>query len=470
MPVVLTSAIILAGVMIAGSTASIVSAVIVTGLAVASQFITKKNKSRPNGPENALTERALMIRRALVSRRLIYGRTRVGGIWAFADTTGPSNEYLHLVLIIGEGPIEGVETVYFNDKPIELDTNGEGLDEYTDFVRIKFHLGEQKTADLDLINESAKWTEQHILKGIAYAYVRLRYDAQKFRDGVPNISFVVKGLRNIYDPRSQSTTYTDNAALCMANYLTQSPMGPGVSMQEEIDQEQLIAAANLCDELLDKLPEGSSEKRYTANGVIPLDASPEENIIEFREAMAGNAVYSGGKWHIYPGAYQMPTFTITEDMIISSVSLQTRLPRRDRANRIKGTFISEPSSWQPTDFPAYEDKAFQKSDGEVLTKDLELTLVSSSSTAQRLAKIDLLRSRKYTEEIRLKCNIEALSVVAGKTVYLNFKRYHYEKTSFEVLESSLGGDEKGALFVDLVLRRIHPELYSWSAESDEKAI
>ena len=41
---------------------------------------------------------------------VIYGRRRVGGTRIFIEVSGTSNEYLHLVIVLGEGPLAAIQS------------------------------------------------------------------------------------------------------------------------------------------------------------------------------------------------------------------------------------------------------------------------------------------------------------------------------------------------------------------------
>src|SRR6185437_11832774 len=67
------------------------------------------------------------------------------------------------------------------------------------------------------------WTTACSLQGKTAVHVRLHYNDVYFSNGIPQISFLVHGKDDIYEPRTSppSYTYTENAALCTADYLAQ---------------------------------------------------------------------------------------------------------------------------------------------------------------------------------------------------------------------------------------------------------
>ena len=46
---------------------------------------------------------------------VIYGRRRVGGTRVLIEVSGASNEYLHIVVVISEGPVAAIDNVYLDD-------------------------------------------------------------------------------------------------------------------------------------------------------------------------------------------------------------------------------------------------------------------------------------------------------------------------------------------------------------------
>lgn len=222
--------------------------------AVTGALFGKKPAARGSGGFAAdAFERTQVVRSSVQPMNLVYGETVVSGPLAFADTSGDSNEYLHLVLPVAAHEVEEIGSVYLNDTEIRVDQlDGSGVvtdGDYADKVRIKKYLGtETQTADADLVSECANWTTAHRLRGCAYLYVRLQEDRDVFATGIPNIKAVVKG-KKLYDPRTGSTVWSDNAALIARDYLT-DPKGMAAEATE-IDDTFISAAANASDEIVE---------------------------------------------------------------------------------------------------------------------------------------------------------------------------------------------------------------------------
>lgn len=93
-----------------------------------------------------------------------------------------------------------------------------------------------------------EWDTSHTMSGIAHIYVRVKYDTATLEGRVPNIACVVKG-KKLFDPRDSSTAWSDNPALMIRDYLTNTDYGCGASASE-IDDTAITTSANRCDTLI----------------------------------------------------------------------------------------------------------------------------------------------------------------------------------------------------------------------------
>ena len=201
-----------------------------------------------------------------LDHQIIYGKVRVGGARIYDEATGENNKYLHRVVAVAGHEIQSFDEIYINDEIVTLDGSGNvtSPSKYNGKVRIKLHLGSpDQTADTFLVDESAHWTTEHRLRGIAYMYVRLAFDADVFPNGIPEITATISG-KKVYDPRTSTTAWSDNPALCLRDYLTSSY---GIAEDtDNIDDALVIAAANVCDQT----NTDAGTTRYTCNGCVSL--------------------------------------------------------------------------------------------------------------------------------------------------------------------------------------------------------
>lgn len=423
------------------------------------QSIKLKNSLKAKGA-------TLSVRDPLATRKIIYGRQRVGGSTIFIHCTGTSNEYAHVIVVHAGHECAEIETVILGED--EFTPSAGVVTAYNSTARIKLHLGASgDAADSDLVSESGGyWTSTDKVEGCAYSYARFKWDADQYPQGMPALSVVLKG-KKLYDPRDASTAWSDNPALCIRDYLTDTLYGLGCT-SDEIDDDSFSTAANVCDESV-ALAGGGTEKRYTCNGLIDTGTSPKANLEDLLSSCAGSLVYVGGVWRLIAGADRATSATFTLDHLRGGVSIQTADSLRDTCNAVKGIYVTEDNNWQPADFPPITNSTYRTEDnGERIWHDIDLPFTTSASMAQRLAKIVLEQSRQQiTATIPL--NLAGLAVTAGDIIALPFERYGWEDGGgklFEVMSWKLVTDSTEAgpvLGVDLVVREYAAGVWDWNS-------
>lgn len=397
-------------------------------------------------------------------RRLIYGRQKVGGPLVFIHSSGgATNDILHLIIAVAGHEIQGVEQLFFGSEALTWDSStGEVGGRFAGFARIRVFTGSStQAASSELIAECPDvWTSAHQLRGIAYLYVRLKYSSTVFTEGIPTVTAIVQG-RKIYDPRTGTTAYSTNPALCLRDYLTDHALGLGVDASE-IDDASLIAAANMCDESV-SLASGGTESRYTCNTLIDSSTRPEDVIGQLLSASGGILTYSGGLWTHHAAGWRAPTLTLTADHLSGPISISTKLSARDRCNGIKGTFVSEANQWQVGDYPSVVNATYLGQDNGVRSwRDIPLPCTLTASMAQRLAKIELEKSRQEIS-CTLICNLNAIGLRCGDVVNVSLDRYGWSAKPFEVTAWTFVQDgEPAALMISLSLRETASGVYDWN--------
>lgn len=131
-------------------------------------------------------------------------------------------------------------------------------------ARMTFNLHHGTTtqaADPMLEGILTDWTSNHKLTGIAYIAANFEYDTKGMFSGIPNLSIVVKG-KKVYDPRKDGSItggtgshrsndvstfeWSDNAALCLLDYISNDDYGKGLDLTEttgDIDLSSFQTAA-----------------------------------------------------------------------------------------------------------------------------------------------------------------------------------------------------------------------------------
>ena len=397
------------------------------------------------------------------SRKTVYGKMRVGGQVVFISNSGDDNKYLHMAIAFASHEIESYEEIWFNDKKVWTLSGGFQSDWGT-YVTIDRKFGtDGQAASTDLVNANVLWTTNHKLSGIAYIAFRLEWDTDKFPQGVPNITAVLKG-KKVYDPRTSSTVWSQNPALCLRDYMLDDKYGLG-EVSANIDNTSLTAAANLCEEQI-TLDAGGAQDRYRCNGVIETGNQIRANIEQLLASMGGMLTYSGGKYFIDGAEYKTPTLTFTEADVISEIQTQTKQSRRGVYNGVKGIFVSEEKNYKVLDYPPQISSTYATEDGDPIYLDMALPFVTNNTQAQRLAKIALLKSRQQVV-INMTVNLKGLQVKIGDTINVTNDRLNYSSKVFQVIDYSLAIADGGALAVNLACIETASAIYDWTTSDEE---
>ena len=456
--------IILAGV--GASTTSLALIYVVGYVAITAVTSWALRALAPQPSFGSAGSRGLLVnsREATAPQQIVYGEMRKGGVVTFIESTGDTNQYLHQVIVLAGHEVNSIGDIYVNDEVVTLDSNGFVTDAKWDSkIRIKKHTGaDNQSADSDLESETSV-TSDFKGEGIAYIYVRMEYDQDVFAEGVPLFTAKVQG-KKLYDPRTSTTVYSANAALCIRDYLVSAY---GLDNSGDTNDAYFQTAANTCDEDV-TLSGGGTENRYEINGVISLDQTPSDVLGDMMTACAGTLFWGQGEWHLKVGEYTSSIKTFTLDDLRGPITLDTKHSRRDNFNIVRGTFNDAEQGFIRADYPEIRSSSFITDDNGVESAlDLALPLTTSSSMAQRLAKMTLFRGR---EQMTLSGDfgLEAFEVECGDIIALNMDRYGFSAKEFEVVGWKFRNDgDAGDLRVGLTLRETSSAAFSWTAEESD---
>ena len=381
---------------------------------------------------------------------VILGKTRVGGAIFYQATTGASNRYLHRCIAFAGHEVESFEKLYLNDTEVTINASGDvtAPSEYVGYVRLKVHTGStSQAADSDLVSEVTEWTTAHQAKGVAYIYARFDHSASVFPNGVPTVTAEIKGLK-VYDPRSATTAWTDNPAICLRGYMAEE-FGFNESA---FDDTLLSVAANICDEHVSGLA------RYTCNGAFTLDVEPETAVRNILASMGGVLWFAQGEWGAKAAAYVSPDKAFDEDDLRGPVKI-TKHSRRDNFNTIKGTYRGAETQYQDADYPSVTNATYvTEDDGETIHTDLPLPFVNTSARAQRIATIALNRQRQQLT-VSAAFGLRAMNVRVGDVIQLTLDRMGWSSKEFEVTDWRFSLTSDMDLQVSMMLREIDSTVF-----------
>ena len=421
---------------------------------------------------------------------VIYGERRVGGVRVFVSTDGvyktvggntnwysgyhpdtevyddvtgtPTNDYLYIALVLAEGEVESVTDLYIDDLP-STDAKYSGL------VNWDVYLGtdDQAMPDTALLREANEfWTANHRLRGVAFLGVRLKWDEEAFA-GVPDITAVVKG-RKLYDPRTTTTVWSDNPALCIRDYLTNTRYGKGLPVSA-IDDVAIAAAANACDESVTLYDGGGSGKLFTTNVVLDTSKSLFDNLNILLLGCRGFLPYSQGQYRLKIDGSRSSEFTFTPDTIIGGIAIQGE-SKEDKFNRVTVKFPNPDANWQPDTAiwpPAgsTEETTYLAEDGGVLLhEEIELDAITNYYQARDLARVILLRSRNAIT-CAIKTTSEALQLEVADVVSITHPTPGWTAKPFQVVGMQLAEDGT----VDLALLEYDSTIYTWEEGTEQTA-
>lgn len=414
-------------------------------------------------------------RDATASADFVYGQVRKGGTVSFYESTGEKNKFLHQIIVLAAHEVEEIGDIYINDQVVTLDANGfvttsdwviDGGDDPSG-IRIQKFDGSQTSAPADLLAESEltgsdALTSSFVGNGIAYLYVRYEYDGNVFASGVPLLTALVKG-KKVYDPRTAVTAYSNNAALCIRDFITSTY---GLN-DNALDDVSFSAAANESDENV-ALSGSGTEKRYTINGIIKASSPIGDILGQMSTACAGTLFWGSGYWKLKVGAYSSPVKTLTLDDLRSEINLSTRTTMRDSFNGVTGTFNDASADFITADYPAIKSNPFKAEDGgDELLLDLPLPFTTSAATAQRIAKMTLYRGREQMT-ISADFGLEAFNVEVGDIIAFTNPRYGFDEKEFEVVGWKFSSNQDaGDLRVSLTLQETSEAAFDWNAEESD---
>jgi len=387
-------------------------------------------------------------RGSALDHQIIYGKMRTGGVILFDEATGVNNKYLHRIIAVAGHEVESFEEIYINDEIVTLDGDGNvtAPNKYSGLIRILTHNGSpDQNADSSLVSESSNWTSEHRLRGIAYMYIRLAFDADKFPNGVPTITSTVKG-KKLYNPSTGATAWSDNPALCLRDYLTSSYGLNEASVN--IDDDLVISAAAVCNQTNTL----ASTTRYTCNGSFTTALTPYDLLSDLLTCMGGSLWYAQGKWRMKPAYWTNPVMDLTDDDLRSGINVSTRHSRRNNFNTVKGTFRGSESNWQVTDYPEVTNSAFFTADNsQESVADVDLPFTDNSIEARRIALISLEANRQQLT-VNAAFGLRTLELQVGDNVRITNTRFGWTNKEFQIIAWSFGLADGLDLQINMTLR------------------
>lgn len=427
-------------------------------------------------------------------REALLGETCTGGglLDGFNYGGRYGTDWVARCVAVADHAVDGLVGYYVDDKFYAFTANGlqSGFSNCLDLEFVNATAGGAAPPARFLTASGGTWTAADKLASVAHVWIAYKYDDEVWTQGHPAFRFVFRGLR-VYDPRRDpafgysgpnpqtwenraSHTFSRNAALLRyafqrgiyaeghhgeAQHLL---IGRGLSA-EEAPADRIIAAANLCDEMVD------GKIRYAASGVIR--ASDDFITVEemFAAAMAGSIVQHEGGVEVEPGQAKAVVATITDaDLVVGEPrSFSDFLPDNDggRINSVVPRYVEPTQNWKDHAGPVRRDLDDITEDGGPREATLPLMLVTNGGQADRCAEITrrLARLEKRASNVLPPefCGLEEGDWIAWQSA-----RYHGGATVKYRIES-WALDEKWRM--RLALREIATSVFGDAAAPGDES-
>lgn len=418
--------------------------------------------SIPRPDSNYARQKTVRSTTAPVKR--VYGESLISGPVAFMGVGGAGNQDLWHVIALTGDKSEAITDIYLDNIiiPNADINNGNALGgvvngtttvfrptDSTNLVTVYKYTGGQTAASQPVVSEFFKWTGDHEGQGLTYIATKFSFpDNEKIAEvwnkyNPQDIKALVKGMA-IYDPRKDSTSpeydsslgvstqrlsdsttwqWSDNPALCLANYVIDNQFGMGVP-SSSMDWASVHSAADYSDALV-SIPGSQTQKRFTCNGVLYGTDTHAQNINKILSSMNGSLVYSSGKYLMQAGQYIAPESDaiLTDDDLNGPINITIASTRDDRFNTIKGTHFNPEDLHKKVAFPEVQLTDIATRDaGEVLYKEVELPMTNDVYMCQRLTYQMINRSNDQMV-IEFPCNLKALRYTVGDRVKITLDKF-----------------------------------------------
>ena len=425
--------------------------------------------------------------------RFVVGRRMVGGHLEYHNSHGQAgrtpNAYYTLVVSVCDIPRATLRRVRVNDEFVTLGTVAHpdygfpmlekrvGSDDYG---WVKFYDGTQVSADPMLVSRydadpDQPWTANHILSGVAYAIITLRFNREVWQ-GPPSLRFEMNGIP-LYDPRRDSSVGgsgahrwsnpatwepTENLAVIAYNLMRGIPMPGGNIYGGEVEAEDLplanaVAGMNVCDTVV------SGRAQFRGGLEISVDEEPALYIEELLKAGLGQVSELGGVFRTRWGAPDEAVMAITDaDISLSNPQEFDPFPGLEATyNAIRITHPNIATAWEPAQTPALYNAVWEAEDGgRRLPIQMEVAACFDHGQAQQLQSAYIRDERRFRQH-QIVLPPEAQILEPLDTIAWTSERNGYSNKLFEVVASRY---MPKTMMVALTLRERDPADYDWDSE------
>ena len=407
---------------------------------------------------------------------IIYGTRKVGGNIVFLETSGADNQYLYMALVLSEGEISDITSIFVNDNEVtwsadivdntQITVNASDTNFYSggSLITVEPHFGTDSQTSSSLLSTLTSWTSDHKLRGLAYLAIRFEWNRDKF-GSLPTVQAVVQG-KKVYDPRldttvggsgthrqNDSTTwaYSDNAVIQLLDYLRNDRFGMGIADSYfDSNFSDWQTASNVCDTQITPYSGASQIDLMNSNIVVDTSKKAIDNVKELVRGCRSYLNFSAGKYTILVETTGSASITLTEDNIIGGLTVTSK-SKNSRYNRVIVNFINPSKNYQsdtvqfsPVDetglASADQFATMQAEDGGLLLEGrFDFTMLTSPYQAQEMTEIILRRSRSSLD-VSFKADATALELTVGDIVNITHATPSFSAKPFRVQGMTINAD------------------------------
>lgn len=403
---------------LAGSIASIGSSLLLSS--VAARLVPE-----PDVPEAARPENVRLSRRESAGPRVRhYGEVKVGGTLAFFRA---KEGKLYRILVHGHGEVDEILAFELDGQDVTRDgSNYVAESQYTvdgtPRVRLLYRAGQPNQAYHPALEAAyPAWDSDHRLRGLWYSLtIAEQVPPEEFRTvyprGEPELVMTAR-TSLLYDPRTASTAYSENAALVIADYLEHAD---GMGLNGLVDDDVLETAADDCDEQI-ALDAGGTEARYRLSGSYALTEAPQAVLGRMLAACAGDLqILPSGKVGIHVGRWRAPTVTLGSDEILRVDAWDSGPDRLDRYTELPITYVDRGLDYQSVSAESWVDATRQTENGgePAIGPRLDVAMAPSHGQARRCGKYRI-EADNPRHRLVIACKPKALRAIYERFIELD---------------------------------------------------
>jgi hypothetical protein len=418
---------------------------------------------------------------------IVYGRRQVGITRVFLETSGSENTYLYMSAVLCEGEIESIDEVFIDDKlvtwasalthgtVVEVGSGDANFYKGSSHIQVQAFLGQDNQVSSSILSNSANWGTDNRLRGVAYLAFRFKWNQDIF-SSIPQIKVTLKG-RKVYDPRTTTTAYSTNPALCLLDYLRNERYGKGLPNSAfEANFQSFQDSADECETQVTPYSGGSDINVFDTNGVLDTSQKVIENVKKLLNPMRALFTYTQGVYKLKIESSGTSVKTITSDYVVGGAKVLGER-KNNKYNRVIGTFVNPDKNWQQDTitFPPADDSSLPSGEqfatmlaldnDTLLEGNFDFPAITSQYQAEDLCEIILKRSRNQLQ-IQLRLTSEFLDLAIGDIVAITYPSGGFNEKPFRVLGMTINED----LTVDVQLYEHQDSFYTWTEKAQAPVI